>query len=247
MILKSRVNERTKENIKNYKAKFYNEEDRVSTGFLIGLASEKIDELTDEILENALQICAARKDDTTENASMSITLRQDVYDTILQFQKRLEELSCTETMHMAKVLDVLMTSVNIEKYQVGNHMGFIEMAEKMVNIGFDSLVFKNCYEISMEQEKEQLLKYVRCYLETDSKGIELCNNLRPKIASNIKSYSDYFNAYRYNPTKRKSLGTAYISHIAKAVTGLLLCIAETEEIEISQIINEMKRTNGDVC
>lgn len=243
MILKSRLNERTKENIKDYKVKFYNEEDRVSTGFLIGLASEKIDDLTDEILENALQICAARKDDNVDNASMSITLRQDVYDKILQFQKRLEELSCTETMHMAKVLDVLMTSVNIEKY----HIGFIEMTEKMVNIGIDSLVFKNCYEISMEQEKEQLLKYVRCYLETDSKGIKLCNNLRQEIASNIKSYSDYYNIYRYNPTKRKTLGTANIRYIAKVVTGLFLCVAETEEIEVIRIINEIKQIIGEVC
>lgn len=244
MVLKSRLNERTRRNIMDFKVKFFDPNDRVSNGYLIGLASEKINDFTEEVIETAVRVCAAKSGD--DNVPVSITLRQDVYEKLLQFQKKIEVID-VRTIYMAEVIDILMICVNIEKYHVGNHMGFVEITEKMVNIGFDSLVFKQEYEISVEQEKEKLYEQVRCYLETDSKGIELCNSLRLKISSSIKSYSDYYNIYRYNPAKRKTLGTANIIYIAKAVTGLLLCIAETEEIKISQIINEIKQTNVDVC
>ena len=236
MIVETRLNKETTENLKAYKKRIYNEEARISAGYLLGLASEKIDEVGDEDLLGALRVCEARKNDNTGGV-VAISLRIEVYDRIVKFQKRLQGLSGIGTMNMEQVLDVLMHSVN----RIGPRTGVLEIAERAIGLGIDTLVFKHCYEISNEQDKEVLLEAVRQYLERDPKGIVLCGLVKAQAAKKLKDYSDYYNRYRYTPIKRMTLGTVNIRYVSKTVAGVILCAAEKEDIEVSRIIEEIKQ------
>lgn len=238
MVLKCRLNDRTCRNIELIKEKYFEPQARVTRGYLIGLASQSINELSDEALVNAARISAVKEEGTS--ASTSITLRQEVFEALQMLQKRLESLY--DPMVMARVIEVLVIAFNANEMDAGKKDSkIVDALEQAVRVGIDHMVFKNSYELCTDTDEKQLLyTQVRKFLETDPKGIELCQILRKDISASIQAFSDYYNPERYFPPRRRTLGTTNITYVSKVVAGFLMIAAEAEGIPVDQIIKKLE-------
>ena len=112
-------------------------------------------------------------------------------------------------------------------------------AAAMVGFGIDPLVFKQEYELSKKPEKEALYRLARTYLEQADPELE--GKIRQQVNEQIQRISDFYNSAKYFPPKRKSFGKTNIIFVAKVYAGLLLFLAETEQVELGEIIGWLEQ------
>lgn len=108
MILKTRLTERSRENIERIKKQNFSAEDRITAGYIMGMAVEETAELPEEMWKEAanrlLDKGPAR---TSPGVSTSLSLRQSVYEQLCRAQERVGEL-CGREVYMSQVIDLVL-------------------------------------------------------------------------------------------------------------------------------------------
>ena len=93
--------------------------------------------------------------------------------------------------------------------------------------------------MSKEPEKETLYRLARTYLEKIDPELE--GKIREQVNEQIQRISDFYNSAKYFPPKRKSFGKTNIIFVAKVYAGILLFLAETERVDLGEMIAWLER------
>jgi len=167
---------------------------------------------------------------------MQIRVNEGNYDKVAEQIKDAFELKRLTAPYLIKLVLVnyLSSLKNGEKEES------ISTAEKIVDFGIDCLVFKNAYELSHQENKEELLGLVRIYLE--EYDAELNKKIRSQMNEKIKQYSDFFNIEKYSQKPRSNFGTCDIRFVSKSFAGLLLTLVESFDYKIEEIIDSLENT-----
>lgn len=108
MILKTRLTERSRENIERIKKQNFSAEDRITAGYIMGMAVEETAELPEEMWKEAAdRMLDKGPAGTSPGASTSLSLRQSVYEQLCRVQERVGEL-CGKEVYMAQVIDLVL-------------------------------------------------------------------------------------------------------------------------------------------
>ena len=115
MILKVRMKRETRENIKIIKQYFFDEKDKITSGYIIGLVIDKRIDITDFDWEGIISKIFCEKESGEAN-STSISLRKETYDRIIQIHLMLKE-KYRKSLYMSQVIDIILAIVvnNLEK------------------------------------------------------------------------------------------------------------------------------------
>ncbi len=107
MILKIRIKETSRKNIKIIKKHFFDDSDKVTAGYLIGLAVEKTKGFPEgdwkAVLKHTLH-----EGEAAEAKSTSVSLRQEIYERIGQTKEMLQAM-CGRSLHMSQVIDTILS------------------------------------------------------------------------------------------------------------------------------------------
>lgn len=172
--------------------------------------------------------------DTKQPEFMQIRVNENTYDKVAKQIKNSFGLKRLTAPYLIQL--VLVNYLSMLKGSKKEEI--INTAEQMINFGIDCLVFKNAYDVSDEDNKEELLDLVRKYLE--KYNIELNEKIRSLMNLRIKQYSDFFNIEKYAPKRRSNFGTCDIRFVSKILAGVLLILSEIGEFETDDIIYSMK-------
>lgn len=108
MILKTRLSERARENIGRIKRHSFSAGDRITAGYVMGMAVEETAELPEEMWKEAAnRMLEKGPAGTSPGASTSLSLRQSVYEQLCRVQERVGEL-CGKEVYMAQVIDLVL-------------------------------------------------------------------------------------------------------------------------------------------
>lgn len=172
--------------------------------------------------------------DTKQPEFMQIRVNESNYDEVAEQIKDTFGLKRITAPYLIRLVLVNYLSF-LRNHEKENS---ITIAEKMADFGMDCLVFKNSYELSEDDSKEELLDLVRKYLEKFN--IKLNMRIRSQMNQKIKQYSDFFNIEKYSPKPRSNFGTCDIRFVSKSFTGILLTLVEIGEYETEEIIHSLE-------
>lgn len=118
MVLKIRLQEESEQNIEILKKYFY-PKDRITAGYIIGLAVDKMKEIpNDEWIKVYTDTNTNNESKSSEARSTSISLRQNVYD-LLNKRKEQLEINLEKSLHMSQVVDLTL-SLCVKKLVLSN-------------------------------------------------------------------------------------------------------------------------------
>ncbi len=166
-------------------------------------------------------------------AQLNIKVDEDKYCRALTEVKEAFSLERVKAPYLVKLVLTYYLTLLIKK-------DIASTVSEMANIGVDCLVFKNVFDISDYEYKENLLMLSRKYLA--DYDIELNRTLREQMDGKIRAYSDYFNREKYFPKLRSNFGTCDIRFISKSFAGLLLTLVETGNYNIEEIVRWLEHT-----
>lgn len=106
MILKVKLSESTKTNIGNIKTYYFDSKDKVTMGYIIGMAVEQTGDISDKEWENGINYVLYKKG-KSKTISTSISLRKEVFEKINNISDKLQ-LLCGKTLYMSKVIDIII-------------------------------------------------------------------------------------------------------------------------------------------
>lgn len=106
MILKLKMKDDSKKNIEIIKSHFFDPSDKITAGYIIGLAVERTTDISDEEWENAMKKIFNEKV-SSKAKSTSVSLRQEIFDRITNIKERLQDLH-GKTLYMSQVIDVIL-------------------------------------------------------------------------------------------------------------------------------------------
>lgn len=109
MILKTRLTERSRDNIERIKKQNFNAEDRITAGYIMGMAVEETAELSEEMWKEAVdRMLDKGHAGTSPGASTSLSLRQSVYERLCRAQERVGQLCGGKEVYMSQVIDLVL-------------------------------------------------------------------------------------------------------------------------------------------
>lgn len=106
MILKVKLSESTKTNIGNIKTYYFDSKDKVTMGYIIGMAVEQTGDISDKEWKNGINYVLYKKE-KSKTISTSISLRKEVFEKINNISDKLQ-LLCGKTLYMSKVIDIII-------------------------------------------------------------------------------------------------------------------------------------------
>ncbi|QSX04782.1 hypothetical protein JYG23_08685 [Sedimentibacter sp. zth1] len=109
MILKVRMKEEAKKNIGVIKKHFFDKNDKITSGYIVGLAVENSSNISKVEWDNVIKKLFSDKKGI-EAKSTSVSLRQEIYDKILDIQNMLQD-SCGKRLYISQVIDVILELV----------------------------------------------------------------------------------------------------------------------------------------
>ena len=89
MILKVKLSESTKTNIGNIKTYYFDSKDKVTMGYIIGMAVEQTGDISDKEWENGINYVLYKKG-KSKTISTSISLRKEVFEKINNLSDKLQ-------------------------------------------------------------------------------------------------------------------------------------------------------------
>lgn len=110
MILKLKLKENSRKNISVIKSHFFNSEDKITAGYVIGIAVEQTANLSDNEWKVALDNLLSKKETSkSQSTSTSISLRAAIYNRLAQIKEILETLCGNgKSLHMSDVIDLVL-------------------------------------------------------------------------------------------------------------------------------------------
>ncbi len=108
MIIKIRLKEESRKNLETLKNHYFSPKDRITAGYIIGLATENISDISDEEVKCYFQDLIDRNY-VGESKPTSLSLRQGVYDRIEQMQKNIEK-RLGKTIYLAHIIDLILAN-----------------------------------------------------------------------------------------------------------------------------------------
>lgn len=203
---------------------------------VLGLALQYVAENgSAEVLTRAAQEEIQIQEDVTIPTSFKVRLPEEEEETFSAAVERFKEAFDLKRVRLKFLMIVSLKAFGSAQRQ----KAVVTTATRMVKIGTDPLVFKQEYELSKEAEKETLYRLARTYLEKVDPELE--GKIREQVNGQIQGISDFYNAAKYFPPKRKNFGKTNIIFVAKVYAGLLLFLVETEQVELEEIIAWLKQ------
>lgn len=105
MILKLKMKDQSRKNIEIIKSHFFDVSDKITAGYIIGLAVEKTNEISDSEWKNAIN--SVLYENGSSGNSTSVSLRQEIFARITQIKEKLQKL-CGKSLYMSQVVDVIL-------------------------------------------------------------------------------------------------------------------------------------------
>lgn len=109
MILKIKMKDDSRKNIEIIKSHFFSETDKITAGYIIGLAVERTTDISDCEWKTTVNDILYEKE-SSKSISTSISLRQEIFEKINQIKEMLQEL-CSKSLYMSQVIDVILSIV----------------------------------------------------------------------------------------------------------------------------------------
>lgn len=109
MILKIKMKDASRKNIEIIKSHLFSEKDKITAGFIVGLAVERTTDISDCEWKATVDDIFYEKE-SSKSISTSISLRQEVFEKISQIKEMLQEL-CNKSLYMSQVIDVILSIV----------------------------------------------------------------------------------------------------------------------------------------
>lgn len=106
MILKVRMSQESQTNLAVLKRRFFDSEDKITAGYLIGLAVDQITDSREVRWERAMEKLSAEKEGAAAK-STSLSLRQSVYQRLLDFQVVFQE-KFHRKLYMSQVIALIL-------------------------------------------------------------------------------------------------------------------------------------------
>lgn len=107
MILKTRMTDHSRKNIAILKARHFSAADRITAGYIIGIAADETARLPEEEWKAAVNDMLHEKEASgARSSSTSVSLRQSVYEQLCQAQERVRKLGGRDTM--SQVIDLIL-------------------------------------------------------------------------------------------------------------------------------------------
>lgn len=109
MILKIKMKDSSRKNIEIIKSHLFSETDKITAGYIIGLAVERTTDISDCEWKAAVEEIFYVKE-SLKSISTSISLRQEIFDKINQIKEMLHEL-CAKSLYTSQVIDIILSIV----------------------------------------------------------------------------------------------------------------------------------------
>ena len=108
MILKLKLKENSRKNISVIKSHSFATEDKVTAGYVIGLAVEQTSDFSDNEWKAALDNLLSKKE-ASQSTSTSLSLRADIYNRLAQIKENLEKLyGNRKSLNMSDIIDLVL-------------------------------------------------------------------------------------------------------------------------------------------
>lgn len=203
---------------------------------VLGLALQYVAENgSAEVLTRAAQEEIQIQEDVTLPTSFKVRLPAEEEETFSAAVERFKRAFDLKRVRLKFLMIVSLKAFGSAQRQEAA----AKTAEHMVKFGIDPLVFKQEYELSKESEKETLYRLAWTYLEKIDPELE--GKIREQVNEQIQRISDFYNSAKYFPPKRKSFGKTNIIFVAKVYAGILLFLAETERVDLGEMIAWLER------
>ncbi len=105
MILKLKMKDDSRKNIEIIKSHFFDDSDKITAGYIIGLAVERTNEITDSEWYDAIN--SVLYENGTSGKSTSVSLRQEIFERITKIKEKLQNL-CGKSLYMSQVIDIIL-------------------------------------------------------------------------------------------------------------------------------------------
>mgnify|MGYP000004794221 FL=1 len=105
MILKLKMKDGSRRNIEIIKSHFFDDSDKITAGYIIGLAVEKTSKITDGEWLDAIN--SVLYENGVSGKSTSVSLRQEIFERITKIKDKLQNL-CGKSLYMSQVIDIIL-------------------------------------------------------------------------------------------------------------------------------------------
>lgn len=105
MILKLKMKDDSKKNIEIIKSHFFDDSDKITAGYIIGLAVERTNEISDREWYDAIN--SVLYENGISGKSTSVSLRQEIFERITKIKDKLQNL-CGKSLYMSQVIDIIL-------------------------------------------------------------------------------------------------------------------------------------------
>ncbi len=105
MILKLKMKDQSRKNIEIIKSHFFDASDKITAGYIIGLAVERTKDISDSEWKNAMN--RVLYENGSSGSSTSVSLRQEIFEEITQIKEKLQKL-CGKSLYMSQVVDIIL-------------------------------------------------------------------------------------------------------------------------------------------
>ena len=95
----------SRRNIEIIKSHFFDDSDKITAGYIIGLAVEKTSEITDGEWLDAIN--SVLYENGVSGKSTSVSLRQEIFERITKIKDKLQNL-CGKSLYMSQVIDIIL-------------------------------------------------------------------------------------------------------------------------------------------
>ncbi|MGN0538953.1 MAG: endonuclease/exonuclease/phosphatase family protein [Candidatus Fimenecus sp.] len=105
MILKLKMKDQSRKNIEIIKSHFFDASDKITAGYIIGIAVERTKDISDSEWKNAMN--RVLYENESSGNSTSVSLRQEIFEEITQIKEKLKKL-CGKSLYMSQVIDIIL-------------------------------------------------------------------------------------------------------------------------------------------